>query len=241
MNRLFRLIFLACVLQIPTLSAAERLRVAVASNFLTTLKPLAKQFQSDTGIEVAISSASTGKLTAQIEAGAPFDVFLSADMARPERLISKGLAKADSLSVYAIGQLVLVSRQTFQNPADILDSSLAIANPRTAPYGAAASQWLQQQSLQPRLLMGENINQTWHFFHSGAVSVAIVAKSQLLAAALTEVYFQDLEADPAILSQGMVILNENSRAASQFKTFLLSEQVQSIIESAGYLRGQPGH
>ena len=220
-------------------SAAETkqpLRVAVASNFLITARTLVADFERQTGTRVLLSSASSGKITTQIEAGAPYDLFLSADTARPERLVANGLAFADSYQIYAIGGLVLVSREPITEPVMFNDQRVAIANPKIAPYGLAAKNWLDAQNLSPKLTLGENINQAWHFFHVGAVPFAIVAKAQATQAKQVPPFQQELDVDDSVLAQGMVILKrtESLAAAREFHAYLLSEATQEAIQKAGY-------
>ena len=218
----------------------KTLTVAVASNFLTTAKHLAKEYKQQTGVHIRLSSASSGKLTTQIEAGAPFDLFLSADMARPERLVKSGHAMAGSLAVYATGELMLVSRDPIESINNVLSGKVAVANPITAPYGAAAKLWLEQQNASPSLIRGENINQTWHFFELGAVNVALVARSQVNSVKNKSFHQQLLSIDSSILEQGMVVLASSKSLveAKAFHQFLLSEQAQAYIASAGYLSSQ---
>ncbi len=223
----------------PDLTADDEqptLRVAVASNFLLTARTLSATFERQTGVKVLLSSASSGKLTTQIEAGAPYDLFLSADVARPERLIDNGFALSNSMAIYAIGNLVLVSRSQLKDPGDINGQRLAIANPKIAPYGLAAQQWLDNRNLQPKLIFGENINQVWHFYQVGAVAHAIVAKSQVLKVQPPPVHQVDLAVDGMTLAQAMVILKRSKSLdlARQFHQFLLSEAVQGQIQQAGY-------
>ncbi len=191
-------------------SGAVDVRVAAASNFALPLRELSRAFSKETGLRVEASTASTGKLYAQIRAGAPFDVFLSADAARAEQLVADGLADADSLRRYATGSLVLVAhvdrvspgevRQTrsptpSHTPPDCLapllsghtapDSALALANPDTAPYGRAARQTLERlglwEGLRGRLVRGENVSQALQFVDTGNAAAGFVARSQFVA------------------------------------------------------------
>jgi len=214
------------------------LRVAVASNFLTTARMLGEQFFEQTGIKVLFSSASSGKITTQIEAGAPFDLFLSADMTRPERLVERGYALPESLATYAIGRLMLVSREPLTEPFDFADQRLAIANPKIAPYGLATQQWLNAGAHSPKLIFGENINQVWHFFQVGAVPYAIVAASQVASAPKQPVFSQEISVDQTILAQGLVILKRTNypEAAQEFRKFILSDTIQAQIVASGYDR-----
>lgn len=214
------------------------LRVAVASNFLTTARMLGEQFHEQTGIKVLFSSASSGKITTQIEAGAPYDLFLSADMARPERLVQRGYALPESLATYAIGRLILVSREPLKEPLTFNNQRLAIANPKIAPYGLAAEQWLNKGSHSPKLILGENINQVWHFFQVGAVPFAIVAASQVQNAPKQPAFNREINVDQTILAQGLVILKRTNYpdAAELFRTFILSDTIQTQIVASGYDR-----
>ena len=229
---------------------ADSLLVAVASNFTATAQEIAAEFHIDSGHDVRISGASTGKLFVQIQNGAPFDVLLAADSARPERLESFGFGVRNSRFTYAIGQLVLWSR----NPAikqsacrehlrQLGSAHLAIANPDTAPYGAAARQTLMQLGLwdrvQPRLVIGENIAQSLQFVASGNASLGFVAKSQIGNARLPEASCL-WEVPPdfhAPIEQQAILLQRaaNNPVAHAFLEFLRSESGRAIIARNGYL------
>jgi molybdate transport system substrate-binding protein len=190
---LLRRLLLAIALLIALPVSADQINIAVAANFLGTLQQLAAQFQQATGHELVISSASSGQLYTQIKQGAPFDVFLSADSERPQQLESEGLGVAGSRITYAIGTLVLWSPQP-----DVVDAGgkvlqsghirmLAVADPKNAPYGAAAQQVLTALGLweplnqEHKIAMAENINQAWQFAATGNAELAFIAKSQLHA------------------------------------------------------------
>jgi len=229
---------------------AESVLVAVASNFSATAKELIKEFQSVSENELQISSASTGKLFAQIENGAPFDVLLAADAVRPERLASHGLGVPDSRFTYAIGRLVLWSRDPKlgesacrQRLESLGSDRLAIANPDTAPYGAAARQMLKQLGLwdrvRPRLVVGENITQTLQFVATGNASLGFVALSQisnenLPAASCSWVVAPTLH---DAIEQQAILLNRatHNTGAREFLQFLRSESGRAIIARNGYL------
>ncbi|MBT9569456.1 MAG: molybdate ABC transporter substrate-binding protein [Thiobacillus sp.] len=167
---------------------AGQVSVAVASNFAAPMKQLAAQFEYATGHTVTISTGATGKFYAQIKNGALFDVFLAADDATPARLMREGDAVAKQ--TYAIGRLVLWSATPgyVTGNDDALRQSrfkrLAIANPRLAPYGAAAIEVLTRLKLadrvQPKLVVGENIAQTYQFVASGNAELGFVALSQVV-------------------------------------------------------------
>lgn len=173
----------------PAAAADTTVRVAVAANFTATMKQIATAFTRDTGNKVLLSFGSTGSLYAQIRNGAPYDVFLAADARRPQLLEQAGLAVPGSRFSYAIGRLVLWSARPdlIDARGEVLErgdfARLAIANPRTAPYGAAAKQVLEQLGLwarlQPRIVRGENIAQTHQFVASGSAELGFVALSQV--------------------------------------------------------------
>ena len=172
-------------------AGAEPITVAVASNFTTTLHDLAARFEADSGQSVRISSASTGVLYAQITNGAPFDVLLAADTERPRLLEASCHGAAGSRFTYAIGSLVLWSRDpAFTGVScraqleNLDDRRLAIANPDTAPYGAAARETLMGLHLwdrvQPQLVVGRNIAQSLQFVASGNASLGFIAGNKTL-------------------------------------------------------------
>lgn len=182
---------------------AETINVAVAANFTQTLKQLQPLFEQQSGHQLKISSASTGTLYAQIVHGAPFDVFLAADTQQPQALIEAGRANAESALIYARGSLVLWSPNAdrITHGEDVLTRGnfdhLAIANPKTAPYGVAAMHVIAhidnlqrqhdtnkqddtRQKLARKIVQGENIAQTWQFVVSGNAELGFIAQSQLI-------------------------------------------------------------
>mgnify|MGYP002700143975 CR=1 FL=1 len=232
---------------------AEQLTAAIAANFAGTIKQLKPLFEQESGHRLITSFASSGTLFAQIHNGAPFDVFLSADEQRPQQLIRDGLAVADSSFIYASGQLVLWSSQ-----AELIDPQgnilrdeqwqtkgirhIALANPKTAPYGRAAMETLQAmqlvESTKPYRVTGQNIAQTFQFVASGNAQLGFIAQAQLLALPESErgSYWRVPKKMHSPIQQMAVMLNrgrENS-AAEAFLTFLQSPQAQSIIRARGY-------
>lgn len=220
-------------------------RVAVASNFLATLEPLAEAFEAHSGTRVVVSSGSTGKLYAQIRQGAPFDVFLAADARRPRLLEREGPALQGSRFTYARGRLVLWSRDPellADGPAPLADgriARLAVANPRTAPYGSAAVETLEHLGLwqrwAPRVVRGENVGQTLHFAATGNVDAAFVALAQVRHPAhrgrgslweVPETHYRPIDQQAVQLRPGT--------AAAAFLAFLRSRQARGIIEDSGY-------
>jgi molybdate transport system substrate-binding protein len=170
---------------------APDVRVAVASNFLVPMQQLARDFSAQTGIGVRISSGSTGKLYAQIVNGAPFDLFLAANDREPERLESAGGVQPGTRFTYALGTLVVWSRDPAlfhdDNGRAVLTHTdfghVAIANPQLAPYGAAAQAVLVtlgiMEQLRSGLISGENIAQAYQYVASGNADIGFIALSQL--------------------------------------------------------------
>lgn len=224
---------------------ADELRVAVASNFAPVLERLAPLFEQVSGHLLVISPGATGRHYTQIVNGAPFDVFLAADVERPRLLEERGLAVADSRQVYAQGALVLWSRteQLVDGSADVLFSDtfqrLALANPRLAPYGAAAREVLEMldlwQALAPRVVQGENINQTLQFVASGNAELGFIARSQWLEIDPQRQgsYWEVPAALHAPIAQAAVLLRD-SPAGRALLDFLRGTAAVELITAAGY-------
>jgi len=239
----------------PAAAAATKaeVRVAVAANFIAACEKIGRAFEKRSGHRVAITSGSTGKLAAQIQNGAPFDVLLAADAERAALLEKDGTAVAGSRFTYARGRLVLWS----SDPA-LVDGAgkvladgrfrhLAIANPKLAPYGAAAEEVLSGlglwQRLSPRLVQGEDIGQTYQFVASGAAELGFVALSQLRAAAggadggtIKGSHWVVPEASYRPIDQQAVLLAgaRDNPAARAFLDFLKGGEARAVIERYGY-------
>ena len=241
-----------CAALALTLSAfavqAEEVQVAVAANFTAPMQDIAALFAKDTGHTAALSFGSTGKFYAQITNGAPFDVFLSADDKTAARLVSEGKAVATSLMPYALGSLVLWSadESTVDAEGKVLASGnfahLAIANPKLAPYGAAAMQTMDKlgltEKLQPKLVMGENIGQTYQFVHTGNAQLGFVALSQVMkdgkitkgsAWRVPAEMHTPIRQDAVVLERGKA-----NPAAAALVTYLKSDAARAVIRSYGY-------
>jgi len=226
---------------------ADKINIAVASNFSYTLRSLAEDFESKSGHQLRVSSASTGKLYTQINHGAPFDIFLTADERRPDRLISEGKATKELSQTYAIGKLVFISNiKPIKNCLDVLDSPslkrLAIANPKTAPYGLAAQQTLEKlrlwKTLKPKLVTGENIAQSLQFVSTGNANAGFVAKSMLLQGTKLDIYCEwDVPANMhEPIKQKMLVLARasNKPAAKVFWQYMQTDDAKTIIKNSGY-------
>ncbi|CAA0080841.1 Uncharacterised protein [BD1-7 clade bacterium] len=259
-----------------------RVRVAVAANFVSTAKVLVRAFMHQQGdprqenhdgqdgkqdkesrdnqICVDVSSGSSGKLAAQIVHGAPFDVFLSADQAKPQFLIEKGLANVDSRFTYANGVLVLwqshredgaTGSNDRQSLVQVLSqphrSPLAMANPKVAPYGLAAQQTIESLKL-PRSasiqqqrppVLGENVAQVMQFVQSGNAYAGFVALAQVLALP-TAVQGRYIEVPSSLydpIAQDAVLVTRGkpaNKAAEAFMHYLRSPAARSLIEQKGY-------
>lgn len=235
----FALTFLCLLL--PVLGHADTLRIAVASNFAHTLQTLLTEFEKETGHKVEISSASSGKLYAQILHGAPFDIFLSADTNKPQRLAQQFPKSESTRFTYAIGRLVFWCPAECEYPLSGIKANnltIAIANPRLAPYGLAAQQTIDAFGLtSAKVVTGENIGQAYRFIESGNAAAGFVARSQVVAAKIpSEQYWlipdehhQPLEQAGILTAQGL-----NEPAAQAFVTYLLSTAVQARIAEHGY-------
>lgn len=228
-------------------SLAQTLRVAVAANAQFVMEPLREAFQKQSGVQIESIVSSSGKLTTQIQQGAPFDVFLSADMEYPNALHHQGLTKSQPL-VYAYGSLVLWTRSELPLSADLrvlqnpLVRHIALANPETAPYGAAAVSLLKYRkmlaSIQSRLVYGESIAQVNQYVLSGAAEVGITAKSVVLDPALKEQgHWIDLPPPGySPIAQGVVVLKrtDQPKAAQQFIQFLRTSVARRLLQQYGY-------
>lgn len=228
-------------------ASAEELTAAVAANFVPPFREVGRQFEKSTGHQVQMVSGSSGKFYSQIKNGAPFDVFFSADEERPRLLEEEGVGVKGSRFTYAVGRLVLWS----PNPVLIqgkhtLSSEefkyLAIANPKTAPYGVAAMQTMQKlgvwEKLQPRMVMGENLGQTMGFIESGNAELGFVALSQVTDPKINgkgsrwdvpNDLHEPIKQDAILLTKG-----KNNPAARALIEFVAGPQAKEIIERYGY-------
>lgn len=227
---------------------AGEVGVAVAANFTAPMQKIAQAFEQETGHKAVLSFGSTGSLYVQIKNGAPFQAFLAADEETPLRLEKEGLAQAASSFTYATGKLVLWSRQPglVDNKGDILRSGkfqrIALANPKLAPYGAAAVETLTQlgllPALQSKIVQGDNIAQAYQFIASENAQLGFVAMSQVVVDGklIQGSAWVVPAALHAPLAQAAVVLGKGSDnpAAVAFMRFLRSDRAKSIIRSFGY-------
>jgi len=248
----YRSILLTLVLLFVLLRGAyaQDVTVAVATNLQPLMGELTSAFEKDSSSTVKVIVGSSGKLTTQIENGAPFDVFLSADMKYPEALYKEGLT-AGAPKVYAYGVLVLWSMKEldFTQGLDILKDNgirkIAIANPQLAPYGREAVNAFKQenvyQDISKKLVYGESISQTNDFIASRAADVGITAKSTVLNPALKEKgYWAEMPSGSYNrIAQGAVILKRGEQvhpqSSREFYDFIFSSAAQDIFKQYGYL------
>ncbi len=234
----------------PRCLAAAEVSVAVAANFTAPLDEIGRAFERATGHRLVVSAGSTGKLAAQIQNGAPFEVLLAADAERPAALEKDGTAVAGSRFTYARGRLALWSADpALVDPAGKVLASgrfhhLAIANPALAPYGQAAQQALTAlglwQQLTPRLVQGEDIGQTFQFVAGHAAELGFVALSQVLAAGASgqpkgslwvvpEDLHQPIAQQAVLLAKGRA-----NPAARALLDYLKGPETRAILVRFGY-------
>ncbi len=240
-KRRLKAIYLICAVFSTPLSAGE-VKVAVAANFTAAMKEIAADFERASGHRAIVSYGSTGKLYAQIENGAPFEVFLAADQKRPQLLEEKNAA--GGRFTYAVGKLVLwssdekrtVNEQTLGN-GDF--RKLAIANPKTAPYGAAAVEILKNlgllDALEPKLVFGDTIAQTHQFVATGNAELGFVALAQITLDhsgsrwSIPDDLYTPIRQDAVLLTRG-----RDNPAAQALLDYLRSEAARTVIHKYGY-------
>lgn len=226
---------------------AGELSVAVAANFTDATRDIVPLFEKETGHKVKVSFGSTGKLYSQIENGAPFEVFLAADSKRPKKAEVENLAVKGSRFTYAMGKLALWSPQAgqFSNAETYLKKGsfahVAIANPKTAPYGLAAQQVMEHlglwRKLQGKIVQGDSIAQTFQFAASGNAEIGFVALSQVKAWKESKGSLWEIpQSNYAPIEQQAVLLKkgESNDAAKAFLDFLKGSAARKVITGYGY-------
>lgn len=237
-----RLLLLALLVLSPLPAPAVTLRGAVAASFASTARELGDGFRAATGHEIVWSPGSTGKLYAQIVRGAPFDLYLAADDARPRRLEEEGRIRTGSRRTYARGRLALWAPGREASPALLRDSGirLALANPSVAPYGAAARDLLEHEGVwredAPRFVRGEDVGQAFAFVRTGAVDAGLVAWSsvRLVGAPPTEVWLVPAARHRPLEQQAVALLGPHAAEAERFLEYLGSAEARDLIRAAGF-------
>jgi len=247
-TRYFPLVVAMALWAISTSASAAEVSVAVASNFTVPMQKIAQAFEQDTGHKALLAFGATGGFYAQIKNGAPFQVLLAADKETPARLEKEGLGVAGARFTYAIGKLVLWSKQAglVDDKGEVLRKGsfdkLAIANPKLAPYGTAAMQALTKlgllAQLQPKFVEGSNIGQTYQFVASENAALGFVALSQVYAEGrlshgsawiVPAIFYAPIQQDAVLLNSG-----KNNATATALLNYLKTEKAQAIIRAHGY-------
>lgn len=226
-------------------AAAGDAAVAVAANFTAPAKEIAALYKERTGYVIDLSFGASGQFYTQIAHGAPFDIFLSADDERPKKAIQEGLAVPGSEFTYAIGKLVLWSAAPnfVDAGGEVLKKGnfahLALANPKAAPYGAAGLETMKTLGVYPalegKIVMGENIGQTYQFILSKNAQLGFVALSQVIEQKggsqwlVPQKLYAPIVQDAVLLKHG-----EKNVVAKGFYTFLKSKQVAEVVKRYGY-------
>ena len=243
-----RLVSLIAVLTVMGTAHAGEVQVAVAANFAGPMEKLAAEFQRDTGHKAVVATGATGKFYAQIRNGAPFEVMLAADDETPAKLETEGHVAAGSRFTYAVGRLVLWSAKdgVVDAAGNVLKTGsykhLAIANPKTAPYGAAAVATLQKlglyETVQPRIVQGENIAQAWQFASTGNAELGFVAQAQVWRDGkftsgsgwiVPATMHAPIRQDAALLTKGA-----SNPAAQALLHYLRTDKAKALIRTFGY-------
>jgi molybdate transport system substrate-binding protein len=237
-----------------TISAAEEIKVVAASDLNYVMREIATRFEKETGNKVDLITGSSGNFYAQIQNGAPFDVFFSADVEYPQKLESAGLAEKGSLFEYGVGKIVLwvpnaSGLDVTKGLAVLLDPSvkkIAIANPTHAPYGRAAVAALKSEQLYDKLsnklVLGENISQAAQFVQSGNADAGILALSLVLVPAMKDSgrYFAVPASDYPPIRQAAIVVSssKNKATAHLFLDFLKKPEIVKLMDSYGFVTPQ---
>lgn len=249
MKRLFRgalFLFILAAIFFPSISSAqEKIHAAVAANFIRPFKELAQAYEAKTGIRVEATFSSTGNLYSQILNGAPYDIFLSADEERPALLLKNGASEKPF--IYAKGEVVLWSaNKNFCTPEEWNAAlkkgdykKISIANPATAPYGAAAKAALEKSGLiktvESRLVNSQDIAQAFQYASSGAVDAGFCALSAVYSEEGQKGCYYQIKEAPAITQSACVLKrSESKKAADKFAAFLVSDDALKIRKKYGY-------
>ena len=222
---------------------ADDLRIGVASNFRSTLEQIATGFELAHNIEVEVSAASTGALFAQVKSGAPFDILFAADSIRPALLESEGHTRLRR--TYAYGQLVFWTPGKPANETTLKQykGTMAIANPRHAPYGKAATDTLELMQVKShRVVYGTNIAQAFNFVRTGNAPAGLIALSQIKYLNVPAIEFWVVPPESyAPIEQQLVVLKDASMKAELFVAYTFDPGTTRLIEKSGYLVSDTGN
>lgn len=224
---------------------SNSLVIACAANVQFAMEELCEEFEVENDIKTSIIIASSGKLTAQIIEGAPYDIFISADMKFPNKIFSSGKGK-NKPEIYAYGRLMLISTKSnvkvnINSISSETIKHIAIANPKTAPYGKAAYSALNYYSVydevEKKLVYGESVSQTNQFISTGAAEIGLTSYSSLKAFGNDVNYYLFDQKCHLPIEQGVVLIkhqNSNEIAAQKFYLFLFSQNARKILAKYGY-------
>jgi molybdate transport system substrate-binding protein len=226
-------------------AVADTATVAVATNFAGAAEKLAADYKAASGNEIAVTAGATGKLYAQVESGAPFDAFLSADLKTVKKLLDAGLAEKGTDFTYATGSLMLWSADASKDLSDPVKAlqgatHVAIANPELAPYGKAATEAIEKlgltEALKDKIVTGENIGQAYTMVASGAADMGFVAASSVIADGNKGASWTVPAEDHAPIDQGAVLLTKgkDNAAAKGFLDYMKTPEAVAVIETFGY-------
>lgn len=247
--KLFKLLSIACSLLLATAAHAEKITVAAAADLKFAMDEISASFKKNSpGNELEIIYGSSGKFHTQIQQGAPYDLFFSADIAFPRELVKKGMA-ASEVKPYAVGRVVLwsnsmdASKMTLASLTDPKISRIAIANPKHAPYGKRAEEALKASGLwdrlQPKLVYGENIAHTAQFVQTGNAQVGIIALSLALSPELSKKggYYLIPDKLHNPLEQGYVITKRGAGKplAQKFADYMNAKSSRAIMTKYGFV------
>lgn len=222
---------------------AADVSAAVAANFTKPAEELGAAFTAKTGDTVTFSFGATGALYTQISQGAPFEVFFSADNKRPKQAVTEGLAVDGTVFTYAVGKVVLYSPTLdLTDGAAVLKANafqhLSMADPKTAPYGAAAMETLNKlgltEALTPKIVTGENISQALQFVDTANAELGFVALSQVIDKPAPQVWRVPAEDYSPILQDAVLLKAGEADPAAAFLEFLKGDEARAIIEKYGY-------
>jgi molybdate transport system substrate-binding protein len=248
--RILTVLILACSLARGVHGQEREVRVAAAADLKFAMSELAGQFEKQTGTKADVTYGSSGNFFAQLQNGAPFDLFFSADIDFPKKVEAAGLAEPGSLYEYAVGRIVIwtsadtkvdVAKQRWKTLLDPRMQRIAIANPEHAPYGKAAVAALQKagiyEQVKARLVFGEDISQAAQFVQSGNAQAGIIALSLAISPAMRDGKRWEIPGDmhPAIEQGAIVMKNaKNKNAARAFLEFVKSDAGRGLLEKYGF-------
>lgn len=249
-------LLVCCALAGVALASGEEITVGAAADLNFALKDLAQRFTKSTGTQVRFSFGASGNLFSQVQNGAPFDLFFSADSEYPQKLADAGLVERSSLRTYAVGHLVLwVPNSLGLDPqklkmnllSDAKVQRIAIANPQHAPYGRAAMAALEhfgvKDKLASKLVMGENISQAAQFVQSGNAQAGLIALSLALSPGMKDAgHYWELPADayPELTQVAAVVTASKHKAAAEaFLKYVTSPEGRAILQQYGFRAPQP--